>query len=80
MTCAFNYRRFESCGARVSSTKHIIKNTTYDSRCDTSPKVKVSQKNHSKADQSSGHEKKTFPKISYLDALQLLQSARSEAS
>ena len=56
MSCASNYWRFESSGACVPATKHNFKNPTYGPRCDTFPKSKISQKNHSKADQSNDAE------------------------
>ena len=58
----------DNCPAHLtfdSSTKHNIKNTIYETRCDTFPKDKVSQKNHSKSDQSSGHEENISRNINF---------------
>ena len=73
-----DYRRFESCVA-WAATKHNFKNPTYGPRSDTFPKSKILQKNIQRLIRAMDM-KKTFPKTSILDTMQLLTSGSSEVS
>ena len=60
-------------------SKHNFKNPTYGPRSDTFPKSKILQKNIQRLIRAMDM-KKTFPKTSILDTMQLLTSGSSEVS